>query len=88
MRTAIPTRAGVRLVRPALYDFDRHRIPEHQGVPGHWHYDFRFIAEADSAEPLVISEESRDLRWVEIGQVPALTPAESVARLIRKMAGG
>jgi 8-oxo-dGTP pyrophosphatase MutT (NUDIX family) len=79
--------ASVRLLRNELYDFDRHQIPEHKGIPAHWHYDFRFIVEADSAEPLVISEESNDLRWVEIGQVPGLNPAESVARLIRKTAG-
>jgi 8-oxo-dGTP pyrophosphatase MutT (NUDIX family) len=76
--------ASVRLLQPALFDFDRHRIPEHLGVPAHWHYDFRFIFEADADEPLAISEESHDLRWVELGQVPGLNPAESVARLIRK----
>ena len=66
--------ASVRLVRPALYDFDRHRIPERQGVPAHWHYDFRFLLEADADEPLAISEESTDLRWVALGDVPALNP--------------
>ena len=79
--------ASVRHLQAELYDFDRHRIPEHKGIPEHWHYDFRFIFEADSAEPLVISEESNDLRWVEIGEVPSLNPAESVARLIRKTSG-
>ena len=62
--------AGVRLLRPELYDFDRHRIPEHKGVPAHWHYDFRFVLEADADEPLVISDESNDLRWVEIEPRP------------------
>src|ERR1700722_19816587 len=61
--------ASVRFLRPELYDFDRHRIPEHRGIPAHWHYDFRFLLEADSDEPLVISEESKDLRWVEIGRI-------------------
>ena len=77
--------ASVRLLRTGLYDFDRHRIPEHRGIPEHWHYDFRFLLEADQAEPLVISEESRDLRWVQIARVAELNPAESMARLVRKL---
>jgi 8-oxo-dGTP pyrophosphatase MutT (NUDIX family) len=79
--------ASVRLLEPRLFDFDRHRIPEHRGAPEHWHYDFRLLLEADDAEPLAISEESNDLRWVELGRVPELNAAESVARLIRKTAG-
>jgi len=79
--------ASVRLLQPELFDFDRHRIPEHAGVPEHWHYDFRFLLEADADEPLVISEESKDLRWVEMGRVLELNPSESMARLVRKTAG-
>ena len=79
--------ASVRLLEPQLFDFDRHRIPEHKGTPEHWHYDFRFILGADADEPLVISEESNDLRWVELARVTELNPAESVARLIRKTEG-
>jgi 8-oxo-dGTP pyrophosphatase MutT (NUDIX family) len=79
--------ASVRLLETRLFDFDRHRIPEHQGTPEHWHYDFRFILEADADEPLVISEESNDLRWVELSRVPELNSAESVSRLTRKTRG-
>ncbi len=76
--------ASVRIADPALFDFDRHWIPEHKGQPGHWHYDFRFRLEADPAEPLQISEESNDLRWADLTEVPGLNAAESVLRLIRK----
>jgi hypothetical protein len=67
-----------------LFDFDRHGIPARRDEPAHWHYDFRFLIEADRDEPLVISAESKDLAWVEIGQVTALNPEESMARMVRK----
>jgi 8-oxo-dGTP pyrophosphatase MutT (NUDIX family) len=74
----------LRVLTPTLFDFDRHWIPEHQGTPGHWHYDFRFALEADPAEPFLISAESNDLRWFDLGEVPAVHAGESMARLLRK----
>jgi 8-oxo-dGTP pyrophosphatase MutT (NUDIX family) len=79
---------GLRVVTPALFDFDRHWIPDHGATPGHWHYDFRFLLEADPDEALQVSAESRDLRWFALAEVPALNPSESMARLIRKTAAG
>ena len=79
--------SGLRRLRPVssdLFDFDRHGIPARRDEPAHWHYDFRFLIEADRDEPLVISAESKDLAWVEIGQVTALNPEESMARMVRK----
>lgn len=77
---------GVRLVSPALFDFDRHWIPERRDVPGHFHYDFRFLCEADDREPLQITEESTDLAWVDRSEVLKLNPAESIRRLVVKSA--
>jgi 8-oxo-dGTP pyrophosphatase MutT (NUDIX family) len=74
----------LRLVSPDIFDLDRHRIPERKGVPAHWHFDLRFLIEADPAEPLVVSDESHDLAWVELGRVAALNPEESMARMVRK----
>ena len=74
----------LRLVSPAVFDLDRHRIPERRGEPAHWHYDLRFMIEADPAEPLVVSDESKDLAWVDVGGVTALNPEESMARMVRK----
>lgn len=79
--------SGLRRLRPVgreLFDFDRHWIPARKGEPAHWHHDFRFLVEADRGEPLVISRESKDLAWVEVGKVAALNPEESVARMVRK----
>jgi 8-oxo-dGTP pyrophosphatase MutT (NUDIX family) len=74
----------LRAVDSALFDVDRHWIPERKSEPGHYHYDFRFLIEADPAEPLRITSESKDLAWVEIERVAALNPEESMARMVRK----
>ena len=44
----------------------------------------RFLLEADPAEPLTLSEESKELAWVELGRIAALNPEESMARMVRK----
>jgi ADP-ribose pyrophosphatase YjhB (NUDIX family) len=76
--------AGVRLVSTAIFDVDRHWIPERKGEPPHWHYDLRFMLEADPAEPLVVTSESKDLAWVKLADVTALNAEESMARMVRK----
>ncbi|GIK99832.1 MAG: NUDIX hydrolase [Alphaproteobacteria bacterium] len=74
----------LELVSPAIFDLDRHRIPARKGVPEHWHFDLRFLIEADPMEPLVVSDESHDLAWVDLDRVAALNPEESLARMVRK----
>ncbi len=80
--------SSVRLVSGKLLDFDRHWIPERKAEPGHFHYDFRFLCEADDGEALGISEESVDLAWFELGEVAALNPSESMRRLVEKCRAG
>jgi 8-oxo-dGTP pyrophosphatase MutT (NUDIX family) len=74
----------LRVLSPAPFDVDRHRIPERKGVPEHWHFDLRFRIEADPSEPLVVSDESHDLAWVELGRVAELNSEESMLRMVRK----
>lgn len=79
--------SGLVSLRPrsaAVFDVDRHWIPARGSEPGHWHHDLRFVIEADPAEPLTVSSESRDLAWVELPAVAALNPSESLARMVRK----
>lgn len=78
--------AQLRLVSPEVFDVDRHRIPARGAEPEHWHFDVRFLIEADPAEPLQISSESKDLAWVRLGDVARLNPEESLLRMVRKTA--
>jgi len=79
---------NLRVVSTAIFDLDRHRIPARKAEPEHWHYDLRFMFEADPAEPLVVSNESKDLAWVEIARVTTLNSEESMARMVRKTERG
>lgn len=74
----------LRLVRPEVFDVDRHLIPSRGLEPEHYHYDLRFMIEADPAEPVQVSNESKELAWVDIARVPELNPEESMARMVRK----
>ncbi len=76
--------ASVRAVSREIFDVDRHWIPARKSETGHFHYDLRFLFEADPQERLAISSESKDLAWVELARVAALNPEESMARMVRK----
>lgn len=68
-----------------IFDLDRHRIPEHKGVPEHWHYDVRYVVHVGDDEAYTVSEESLDLAWREIAElaVDGATDA-SVQRMAHK----
>lgn len=53
---------GLR-VEPDIFDLDRHWIPERGEVPGHWHYDVRFVVHAGDDEVFAVSDESHALAW-------------------------
>ena len=69
-------------VETDIYDLDRHWIPERADVPGHWHYDVRFVVHARGSEDFVVSEESYALAWRDIAKI-ATDPAadESLGRM-------
>jgi len=75
---------GVKIVTAGIFDLDRHLIPARKDEPAHWHYDVRFLLEADPAEPLVVTSESKDLAWVELSEVARLNPEESMLRMVRR----
>jgi len=63
--------AGLRLAWPAIFDLDRHWIPERGAVPGHWHYDARYVVQAGADEGFAVSAESLDLAWRDIAAIAA-----------------
>lgn len=76
------------IVRPLddkIFDVDVHLIPERKNVPAHFHYDIRFLLVAAKHQPLVISEESKDLAWVKMGEVTAYNDSDSVVRMATKL---
>ncbi|MFO1448071.1 MAG: NUDIX hydrolase [Opitutaceae bacterium] len=75
------------LVSPQLFDLDQHLIPARRNESEHWHFDFRFLVEADKEEPLVVSDESHDLSWVPLNAVATLNPEPSLLRMTLKSSG-
>jgi 8-oxo-dGTP pyrophosphatase MutT (NUDIX family) len=71
-------------IESQLFDLDRHWIPEHKGVPAHWHYDVRYVVRAMGGETFMVSDESHDLAWREIA---ALVDDEAADASLRRMAG-
>lgn len=75
----------VRAVSAEVFDVDRHRIPARKTEPEHWHFDVRFLIEADEREPIVVSEESHELAWVPLAELGRYSAEESLARMARKL---
>lgn len=83
--------SGLTSVRPVsadIFDVDVHCIPARGAEPEHFHYDVRYLFEADRSEPLRITNESKDLQWVRLDRVEELTQEESILRMVRKMGLG
>lgn len=67
-------------VEPAMFDLDRHWIPGRGEVPGHWHYDVRYVVRAGDREAYVVSDESHDLAWREITAIAEDANADASLR--------
>ncbi len=68
-----------------IFDVDIHQIPQRKDVPAHLHYDIRFLFVADMNQPLVINQrETRDIKWVPVGDVELLANEEGMMRMVRK----
>lgn len=71
------------VVEPAIFDIDRHWIPERGLEPGHWHYDVRYVVHARGSEAFVLNEESLALAWRDIG---GMVDDETLDVSLRRMA--
>jgi 8-oxo-dGTP pyrophosphatase MutT (NUDIX family) len=72
-------------IEAGIFDLDRHWIPEHKGVPAHWHYDVRYVVRSGDDEAFVVSDESHALAWRDIAALARDDAADaSVRRMARK----
>lgn len=81
--------SGLEHIRPLssrIFDIDVHPIPARPGALAHYHYDIRFIFEADPAAPLVVSHESKELAWVALAAIREPNFDWSIRRMARKTA--
>jgi 8-oxo-dGTP pyrophosphatase MutT (NUDIX family) len=67
-----------------IFDVDVHAIPARAREPAHFHYDVRFLLEADPSADLVVSSESKALEWVPLTGLAGLAVDASVLRMAAK----
>lgn len=75
---------GLRL-QTEIFDLDRHRIPARGTEPEHWHYDVRYVVQAEADEAFRVSTESLALAWRPIEAIAVDADAdESLRRMARR----
>jgi len=75
------------LLANTIFDLDIHPIPARSNFPEHLHYDVRFAFVASMQQEIKISDESNDLRWIALDEVPTFTQQNSsILRMIAKTA--
>lgn len=75
---------SLRTLSKCIFDIDIHLIPQYGADKPHYHYDIRFLLEADDNEKIDISNESKDVKWVPIDRVDNFNNSDSIKRMVDK----
>ncbi len=79
------TGLSVRPVRTAIFDIDNHPIPPRGNIPGHIHYDIRFLVTAEKdAEEMPGNHEVNSIRWIKLEEVYQYNNEDSIMRMVGK----
>ena len=76
---------SLKLYHHEIFDLDVHEIPEYKGLPAHFHYDIRFLILVDEKATFTVSDESHDVKWIEIRRLSEYTDEISMHRMIKKI---
>jgi 8-oxo-dGTP pyrophosphatase MutT (NUDIX family) len=81
---------GLKKLSPKqnIFDVDIHLIPARKDFPEHFHYDIRFLVEANEEEKVIVSDESHDVKWISLSELENFTKERSVLRMKDKLANG
>jgi 8-oxo-dGTP pyrophosphatase MutT (NUDIX family) len=75
---------NLTLISAGIFDLDIHLIPAHKNEPEHYHYDVRFLFTANHPDEISISDESNDLKWIELNEIDKYTDEPSILRMVDK----
>lgn len=67
-----------------IFDIDVHPIPEYKGLPKHYHYDIRVLLTTNQTD-FVVSNESKELKWIKIDDVKNYNSQKEFLRMIDKL---
>ncbi len=76
--------SNIQLISDQIFDIDVHVIPANTRESGHLHYDVRFLLQEQDDAPLIISHESKDLRWFSRDAKLLPTSEPSILRMFNK----
>ncbi len=71
-------------VGPGIFDLDIHTIPKRRNEPEHFHYDVRYAFWHRGDGKYEVTEESHDLAWVDLEDLPNYTQEPDMARMAAK----
>lgn len=74
----------IDLVDDRVFDLDIHRIPAGACGPAHDHIDLRFLVQIDDRLPVPGNNESYEVRWVALEQIPRFNNNRSTFRMAQK----
>jgi 8-oxo-dGTP pyrophosphatase MutT (NUDIX family) len=75
---------SIQSIDQNIFDIDIHTIPVRGDEPEHKHYEIRYLFTADMNEKVIVSNESKDVRWVKLDEILQLSKDISIKRLITK----
>jgi 8-oxo-dGTP pyrophosphatase MutT (NUDIX family) len=73
----------IKFLSEQIFDIDIHSVPDRG--QGHYHYDVRFLLEADRNEPFTVSDESHAIAWIDLSKIQDITTEPSILRMHSKM---
>jgi hypothetical protein len=72
------------LLREDIFDVDIHAIPAIGAEPAHAHIDIRFLVEIDDSLAIPGNDESHEVIWVDLHEVPRFNNNRSTYRMVEK----
>ena len=76
--------SNIFLVSEDVFDVDVHTVYESEHEQRHVHFDVRFLVEVDDHVPIPGNDESHDIGWIPLDEVPRFNNARSIFRLVQK----
>jgi len=76
--------SGIHLLSGRVFDVDIHSVPDTASAQAHGHIDIRFLVEADDALPAPGSDESHEVRWIDLHTVSTFNNNRSTWRMVEK----
>ncbi len=76
---------ALTVISETPFDVDVHLIPARKDFGEHFHFDIRFLIEANPADQIIVSEESHDVKWIPLKTLEDWNQEQSILRMKEKL---